>query len=72
MSLLDKAKKIPLYRKTRRGKSREEIELCLAWLKSEVAYSQLGKVLNTVGSSLYGIVAIGLRQAYREGKIKIV
>ena len=44
-TLLEQAKEIKLYRKTKREYGKEEMEIVLAWLKSEVAFVQIKKVI---------------------------
>jgi uncharacterized protein (DUF4213/DUF364 family) len=74
MSLLDEAKK---YKKAKRVVTTDEhIELAIGWLKEEVGISAINKVLhpdknnNYSGNCLYAL-AIHLREAYRQGKLKI-
>jgi len=75
-TLLEKAKKIMIVRPIKKSPDKEEIELAIGWLKSEVGLTQILKVLNRykgnhyTGNCLYR-VAICLREAYRKGIIKI-
>ena len=74
-TLLEKAKAVPI-RKARSydAISDEEMEVVFGWLRDEVKTKQicfvLGHTYNT-GNVLY-FIAIALRKAYREGRLKIV
>lgn len=73
-TLLEKAKAKKLSMP--KGKIRttdEHIELAFAWLKDEVRLKQISEVCGKKnnGNILYSI-AVWLREAYRQGKLKIV
>ena len=78
MSLLDKAKKVPVanrrYSQRRDITDKDKIEIALAWLKGEVDSKQvsvaLGRKVNN-GSALYNM-ATWLRLAYKKGKLAII
>lgn len=75
-TLLEKAKKVKITRGTRseRKVSTEEgIETAFAWIKDEIGLTQISKGLGyskDSGNVLY-YIAIWLREAYRQGKLKI-
>jgi len=47
------------------------VELALSWLNSEVSTQQVSLAMNARGSNSLYRIALGLREAYRQGKIKI-
>ena len=72
MTLLDKAKAVKI---SKRGthRSQEEIELAIAWAKDVIATNQVIKTMASPqanGTNVYSFLAIALRQAVREGKLK--
>ena len=75
-TLLEKAKKIPPRRNPPRGGKipiNEGIEVSFAWLDGEVTTKQINQVLGyskDSGNVLY-YIAIWLREAYRQSKLKI-
>lgn len=69
-TLLEKAKQINYKQKAE--VSPEEIELAMAWIRNEVTLTQCGAALGTRASSTASRLAIIIRQAYREGVIKIM
>lgn len=53
--------------------TREEVELAIAWLKGEVTYSAVVRVMKlTSGSNVYGFIAIGLREAYKQNRVTAI
>ena len=69
-TLLEKAKKIPLYRNTR--VTDQHVDLAIALLKGDVRYTGVKKALNiSGGSNVYNFAFSALREAYRRGKIEI-
>ena len=75
MSLLSKAQSIPSRRTTVSKKApggKELEELAVAWLKGDVQYFQIAKILKTTGSSVYSIVFNALRWAIREKRITLI
>ena len=52
--------------------SDEEIELVFAWLKDEITAQRASKVMSKVYTSWNYKAAIILKEAYYQGKIKIV
>lgn len=73
MSLLDKAKSISQYRKTgpHNQCTPESIELALAFLHGEVTAKGVGVALNAASTNITATVVSILRQALRNGEIKI-
>jgi len=72
-TLLQKAKEVKTHKKGRLVVGNEEIELAFAWLRDEVDLRQMSAVLGvsyTGGSSLYR-VSVFLKEAYKQGKLKI-
>lgn len=70
-TLIRKAQNVLLYRATRRKYSEEEIDLAIAWMKNEVPHKGIEVVMKIAGSNVYNFLAIALKQAYQEKKIKI-
>lgn len=73
-TLLEKAKKIEPLRGMKHLPTEEEIELVFAWVKDEITGKQMCGALkksSMSGNYLY-FVAVCLREAYRQGKLKIV
>lgn len=69
MELLKQAKKI---KSTKDYKDRKQMaELSIAWLLGDVTYSQVAGIKSIRGSA-YSVLALGLREAYRLKKIKII
>lgn len=71
-TLLQKAKEIE-PKKTKYNIKDEHIELAFAWLNDEVTNKQINFILgkkSSGGNALYA-VAVWLREAYRQGKLKI-
>jgi len=75
-TLLEKAKKIKIVyasRKERKIPIGQGIEIAFAWIKDEITLHQIGKALgyeHDSGNVLY-YVALWLREAYRQKKLKI-
>jgi len=69
MSLLEKAKKVGV--KIKRNRSPQDIELALAWLKDEVMTVQVQEVLGCSGGTALYYLSKTLKQAFKEGWIKI-
>ena len=70
-TLLEQAKKIILQRKTPKIPE-EEIDLYIAYLKGEVTHTQVNKVLGGREGNIYAKTLFALREAYRQGRIKII
>lgn len=73
-TLLQKAKSFPSKSKQKMlNYGKEEQELSIAWLKGEVRGHQVSKARGhkKTDSRFYPFIALGLREAYRSGKIKI-
>jgi len=71
MTLLEEAKKIPIYRKQRKQYTLEDQELVVAWLKGNISYTQVQKVTAGTGRDTYGYIAQIVRILYQEEKLKI-
>jgi HD superfamily phosphodiesterase len=70
-SLVERAKSLPVNQ--RKGDtSKEEMDLAIAWMKDEVTITQVAKVTSTTASSSFAKMGAWLRDAYREGKIRVV
>ena len=69
-TLLQKAKEVKGGRNKFPKVSDEEIEIAVAWMKSEITFTQLKGVINKKGSNLYNFLATRLKEAHRRGKIK--
>jgi hypothetical protein len=76
-SLLERAKSVT-KRKAMRVPSPQEIELALAWMKSEVSLTGVATALygdkrniKTLGGNALYRIAVCLREAYRVGAIKL-
>lgn len=69
-TLLEKAKEVKLRYRTRTDYSKEEIELAIAWMKDEIRVGQVGKVLGKGSTAIGYRLAMLIRAAYRQGKIK--
>ena len=73
MSLLEKAKALPTD-KRRIIIDEETMDLSIAWLKSEVTFTQIATVLKTQKNSkagIYNFLCRNLRSAYIKEKIKV-
>lgn len=71
MTLLEKAKKIHANKKLTAVTS-EQVELAIAWLKSEISYTQVSIAIEQkAGQQPYSFVANALKRAYEDGKLKI-
>lgn len=71
MSLLEKAREIPIRRRGAEGVTVEEIELALAWMKDEITLTQIARVMNHKGpGTTVSRISILLREAYRKGMIR--
>jgi len=46
-------------------------DLAIAWLRGEVSFGQSAAATGVTGSSLYGLLAVALRHAAEDGRIKI-
>lgn len=71
-TLLEKAKAVMLHGKI--PITEDEIELALGWIRGEVSWKQANVAMgkrSDGGNGLYRI-AIILRKAYQDGKLKIV
>ena len=61
-TLLEKAKQLGVKVKGNKRKSKEEIELALAWVNNQLTLSQIQKVLNLPASSnSYVFLALALK-----------
>jgi len=69
MTLLEKAIKTTARQK--HALKDGEVDLVLAWLKSEVTSRQVAGALEKPASNIYPRIAIALKVAYQQGKIKI-
>ncbi len=73
-TLLEKAKKIKGKAHPKVPLTNEHLELAFAWLRNEIGLTQvnlaIGKDPHKSGNILYSI-AVWLREAYRQGKLKI-
>ena len=74
MSLLEKAKNVPVYKSDYKHHSddSEIIELAIAWLKKEVTTTQVSEALynrRNSGNVVY-MMGFALREAYKKGLIK--
>ena len=72
-TLLEKAKKIQTNRQQKIKITDEHIELAFGWLRDEITSKQINVVLDrekNSGNVLY-LIAIWLREAYEQGRIKI-
>lgn len=68
MSLLDKAKKVPLSIGRKSNITEEHEELAIAWLRSEVAWKQVCRATSkktTISMHLW------LKSAYQSGRLVI-
>ena len=74
MTLLEKAKQVPIRKKDPRTIGGELIELALAWGKDQVSYKQVAIALRGAdgerGMTCYVALARGLREAIRKGILK--
>jgi len=70
MTLLEQAKQFSSQARKKYVNS-DLVELALSWIKSEVSTQQVSLAMNARGSNSLYRIAIGLREAYRQGKIKI-
>jgi hypothetical protein len=53
--------------------TRDEVELAIAWLKGEVTYCAVVRVMKlTSDSNVYGFIAIGLREAYKQNRVTAI
>jgi hypothetical protein len=68
MNLIERAKTISKRQDVR--PSREELELAVAWLHSEVGIAGVGLALGLRGGNAYNRLAIALREAYHKGLLK--
>ncbi len=67
-TLLAKARAIKRPERKKAPPEREAAQLAVAWACGEVSYSQAQAVLGrSKGASVYGVLAIGLRDAIRLG-----
>jgi len=76
-NLLQKSKNSPAkkyrIRVTKRFTSTERIETALAWLKDKISTTQLSMAIfggKGRQSSVYYLLMMSLREAYRQGKLK--
>jgi hypothetical protein len=67
MSLLDKAKQVRTNHASERY-TKEEVELCEAWLNDEIGYTAIAKVTGKTTTQVYCFLALCLRQMYRDSK----
>jgi len=64
-NLTDKARKVPI----KRGDySKDEIELAVAYVKGEVSYMQIQRILGI--NNAYQFIAPRIKRAYEKGLIK--
>jgi len=74
MSILEKAKEVVVVRQPKTHyRSDEWQEVAIAWIKGEITLNQINVAIDKpkTGNILYGL-SVALREAYREGKLKIV
>lgn len=71
--LIEAAKEHKFYRRYKQG-TQDEIELALAWLKSEIRLASVQAALKEIAGkqNAQSWLPSALRQAYEEGKLKIV
>jgi hypothetical protein len=71
-TLLDRARAQPIGHKSRNSLPEHQLEdLAIAYMKSDIRFVAVEKVLKRTGNSAYGIIASSLRRAYAKGRIKI-
>ncbi len=51
--------------------NKKDVEITLAWLREEITLSDVGRHFQSFNSNSYHKVAMGLRQAYKDGKLII-
>lgn len=76
MSLLKKALETPKFASKRlridaQISEQDAIDLSLAWLKGDISYRQFSTTVERTGSAAYGLIATGLRCAYKNGLLKV-
>lgn len=71
-TLLQKAKKIKAqkYRGGRKA-GKQDVEILLAYFNNEVTITQIGKVYKVNGGAIYCILLASVKEAIKEGIIKI-
>lgn len=73
-TLLDQVKSVPINERN----STTDPDIAVAWLKGEVRQSQISKtiwpdkMLGSTATLVYCFLNRSIREAYRQGKIKIV
>lgn len=77
-TLLDRVKDAPVLERGRPGSVRADPDVAIAWLKGEIRFVQISRALwpektdaNTA-TQVYTFLNQSLREAYRQGRIKIV
>jgi hypothetical protein len=73
MTLLERAKEHPTPDR-HRPVSEEEIELALAWLKDEITFTQVSRVLlseKRTKTNAYGRLCVILQEAYQKDRIAV-
>lgn len=76
VSLIEKARAVPLRRKLKGGRTREQVELAVGWAKGGVTATQVGRVIYSgavrAGGSTLTWLATTLRDGVAQGWIEIV
>jgi len=72
-TLLEKAKKTPLFSRRAEEPTDEEIEVAMAWLKGEVRTIQIARAygVNRNSNNFVYTIARWLREAYRRGRLEV-
>ena len=71
-TLLERAKRVKLYRNPRNKRPRREVDsLVLAWITDEISYKQASEALKVTGTSAYGILAVGAKRLYLDGRLPV-
>lgn len=71
-SLLERAKQQERMRKGTARSTPERVELALAWIRGEVGITQVARALELKDvHTAYIPIVVALRQAYRDGTLKI-
>lgn len=70
LSLLERAKALPVRKNRNNRITSDEIELAVAWLQDEVSLSNAAIAMNTTHGSAINRIALALREAYQQGFFK--
>lgn len=70
MTLLDKARNAKVATKIERKTTAETVKLALAWVHDEVSLKQCGIALEEAGGGVYARLAVALKIAVSQGKLK--